>query len=110
MEIHQSSPPSFEGVESLNGLTGDVVLAAGSNISLTILGNTITIAAIGGLVLLTPTGDVNGVNTEFVFPSKPIYIVSDGAWYRENVGWTWDGGTMTATMIIPPNDDIWGFS
>lgn len=35
-------------VDSLNGLTGDVTLSAGSNITLTPVGNNITIAASGG--------------------------------------------------------------
>lgn len=37
------------GVSSLNGLTGAVILAAGSNITLTPSGNTITIASSGGI-------------------------------------------------------------
>lgn len=57
--------------------------------------------------LLTATGTVNGSNITFTFTQKPAYIVSDGASYRENIGWTWSG--LTATMIIPPNDDIFGF-
>jgi hypothetical protein len=63
----------------------------------------------GGFTLLTPTGTINSVNTAFVFTEQPTYIVSDGAWYRVNKGWTWDSGTLTATMTIPPNDDIYGF-
>lgn len=64
----------------------------------------------GGFLELDPSsGLVNGTNTQFVFSSKPTYIVSDHAWYKENVGWTWNTGTSTATMTIPPNDDIYGF-
>lgn len=37
-----------DGVSSLNTLTGDVVLAAGTNITITPSGNTLTIAASGG--------------------------------------------------------------
>lgn len=61
----------------------------------------------GGFTLLPATGAVNGINTAFTFTEQPDYIVSDGAWYRENIGWTWS--SPTATMIIPPNDDIFGF-
>lgn len=58
---------------------------------------------------LVATGTVDGSNTSFTFLEKPTYIVSDGAWYRENVGWSWNAGTLTATMFIAPNNDIWGF-
>lgn len=61
-----------------------------------------------GLTLLTATGTVNGSNTAFTFTTKPTYIVSDGAWYTENNGWTWSGST--ATMSVPPQSVIWGFS
>lgn len=61
-----------------------------------------------GLTLLTATGTVNGTNTDFTFTSKPTYIVSDGAWYTENNGWTWSGST--ATMNVAPQSVIWGFS
>src|ERR1700691_3741785 len=39
---------SADSVSSLNGLTGTVTLAAGANISLTPVGNTITVASTGG--------------------------------------------------------------
>ena len=50
MEIQQpyNLDPS-DYVASLNGLTGDVTLSAGTNITLTPAGNTITIASTGGL-------------------------------------------------------------
>lgn len=63
-----------------------------------------------GFTELTATGTVDGNNTAFTFTELPDYIVSDHAWYKENVGWTWNGGTLTATMTIPPSDDIWGFT
>lgn len=66
------------------------------------------------LTELTATGTVNGVNTAFVFASQPTYIVSDGVWYKttDNNGatqWSWDSGTTTATMIVPPTYSIYGF-
>lgn len=61
-----------------------------------------------GLTLLSATGTVNGTNADFTFTSKPTYIVADGAWYVENTGWTWSGNT--ATMTVPPQAAIWGFS
>lgn len=60
----------------------------------------------GGFTELPATGTVDGNNTSFTFTQKPTYIVSDHAWYKENKGWTWAGST--ATMTIPPNDDIYG--
>lgn len=62
-----------------------------------------------GFTLLPATGTVNGSNTSFTFTQQPTYIVSDHAWYRVNIGWTWNGGSLTATMSVPPADDIWGF-
>lgn len=43
-----SNPSSASGVSSFNTLTGAVVLAAGSNVTLTPVGNTITVASTGG--------------------------------------------------------------
>lgn len=64
----------------------------------------------GGFTLLPATGAINGVNQSFTFTEEPTYIVSDGLWYRENIGWTWNAGILTATMVVPPTADIWGFS
>lgn len=62
---------------------------------------------------LTATGSVNGVNASFTFTQLPTYIVSDHAWYAQTnsngtTNWTWVAGTLTATMTIPPTEDIWG--
>jgi len=83
----------------------------GSGVSGSTVGNDVTeaVSGGGGFTRINPTGSVNGSNTAFVFSQKPTYIVSDGAWYVENTGWTWDGGSSTATMTIPPNDTIYGF-
>ena|SRR5579863_4701637 len=63
--------------------------------------------------VLTATGVVNGINTQFMFTSEPTYIVSDGAWYpmndnNGNAQWSWSAGTLTATMAIPPSSIIFG--
>ena len=70
--------------------------------------------ASGSLAPLTATGTVNGVNTAFVFTEQPTYIVVDGLWYSrlDNNGvaqWTWNGGTLTATMVVAPTNSIFGF-
>ena len=61
-----------------------------------------------GFTLLPATGTINSINTTFTFTEQPDYIISDGAWYRVNKGWTWSGST--ATMTIPPSDDLYGFT
>ncbi|MFA6459610.1 MAG: hypothetical protein WCV79_04445 [Candidatus Paceibacterota bacterium] len=62
----------------------------------------------GGFTELPATGTVDGSNTVFTFTEKPTYIVLDHAVYKENMGWTWSVGTLTATMSLPPTDDIYG--
>lgn len=64
---------------------------------------------------LTATGTVNGVNTAFTFAQLPTYIVSDHAWYKQTnksgtTNWTWNAGTLTATLTIAPTEDIFGVS
>jgi len=64
MEIHQPASLSGSGVDSLNGLTGDITLAQGSNITITPSGNTLTIASTGGSSLTLQTnGTPNGSQT-----------------------------------------------
>lgn len=65
-----------------------------------------TTTTTGGVTELTATGTVDGANTTFTFTSKPTYVVSDGAKYKENNGWTWSG--LTATLTVPPQFSIWG--
>lgn len=53
-------PPSLggaNGVSSLNTLTGDITLAAGTGITITPSGNTLTIAATSGSAITALTGD-----------------------------------------------------
>lgn len=59
---------------------------------------------------LTATGTINSVNTAFTFIQKPTYIVMDGAYYKEGGGWTWDSGTLTATMSKAPDNTMWGIA
>ncbi len=46
------------------------------------------------------TSVINGVNKKFIFTTKPIILIIDGAIYRTQ-GWTWDG-TSVVTTTIPP--------
>lgn len=67
----------------------------------------------GGFTELPATGIVNGVNADFTFTEQPSYIIADGVWYKPTsvngvTYWTWNGGTLTATLISPPAFDIWG--
>lgn len=67
-------------------------------------------------LFLTATGDINDTNTQFTFTERPQAIVMNGSTYRDGstVGgmttWTWNGGTMTATMFAPvgTGGDIYG--
>lgn len=75
----------------------------------------VSFAGAGGFVELTATGTVNSVNTQFTFTQKPTYIVSDGVFYKQldnngNSQWSWNAGTLTATMLIPPNNSIFGIA
>jgi hypothetical protein len=58
--------------------------------------------------LLTATGVTDGVNNIYTFASKPTVIVADGASYRENKGWTWNAGTLAATLSVYPVYDVFG--
>ena len=73
MEIHQ--PASSDGAEvtSLNGLTGDIILAAGTNISLGTVGNTITInsTASSGLTVGT-TPIASGTSTRILYDNAGV--------------------------------------
>ncbi len=60
------------GVMSLNGLTGDVTLAAGPNITLSSLGNTITIAASGLAGPEGPTGPTGATGPTGPPPDRTV--------------------------------------
>ena len=58
----QTTAGGGSGVTSLNGLTNNVTLAAGSNITITPSGNTLTIASIAGSGILNQTTPQVGAN------------------------------------------------
>ena len=64
-----------------------------------------------GFTKLTASETPDGSNTIFTFAQKPTYIVSGGAWYEENSGWTWNSGALQATMDTPApsSQTFWGF-
>lgn len=65
-----------------------------------------------GFTELPATGTVDGANTVFTFSQTPSYIVSDHAWYKSTnkIGTTNWTGTTTVTMVIPPQEDIYGIA
>jgi len=55
----------------------------------------------------TPSGIVDGSNTSFTATHTPIYIISDGATYFENAGYTLSG--LNITMNVAPKAAPDGF-
>ena len=68
----------------------------------------------GGFTVLQPTETPDGSRKVFTFAAatgQPTFIVSDNATMQATtksgtVNWTWNAGTLQATMTIPPQDDI----
>lgn len=91
-------------------------LVAGSGVALTYSSaygrNDITISATGSgsFSILTATGTIDDSNKDFTFVSKPSFIVVNGASRIENTGWTWNAGTLTATLSNPvgTGGDLYG--
>lgn len=81
----QTTASGGSSVTSLNGLTGNVTLAAGSNITITPTGNTLTIASTGGI--LNQTTPQTGAN---------FNIDGNGT----------IGGTLTANKVQAANDSF----
>ena len=68
-----------------------------------------------GFTELAATGTVDGTNLAFTFTQQPSYIVVDGYWMKalDNNGgtqWSWNAGTSTVTLIIPPTNAIFGIA
>jgi len=81
--------------------SGVVVSASGNNVTATISGGA------GSFGILTATGTIDDVNQDFTFASRPKIIVMNGISYKDGdttggvSAWTWNGGTLTATMFAP---------
>lgn len=60
--------------------------------------------------ILVATGTVDDSNTAFTFVSLPQIIVVNGNSYRQNHGWSWNSGTLTATLdsAVGTGGDIYG--
>lgn len=77
-------------------------------------GSSTVTALPGGIQQLAATEIPNGIRTIFTFSTataKPSFVVSDNVWMRSttaagNTNWTWDAGLKQATLVIPPQDDI----
>lgn len=65
---------------------------------------TASLASSGGVTFETPSGDVDSTNVTYNVTQTPKYIISDGATYFENAGYTLAG--LTITMTVPPQSFI----
>lgn len=108
-QIDVNSKDALTGVSTLDGVTPVRVAVDPAT-------GAILVSSTGGgfsQFVLAATGTVNGVNTQFTFTQEPVYVVSDGAWYAAtdnngNTQWTWNSGTNTLTMVVPPVTSIFG--
>ncbi len=58
----------------------------------------------GSFLVLAATGTIDDSNTAFTFLQLPTVIVMNGGMYQQTGGiitWTWDAGTLTATLSSP---------
>ena len=107
MEIVQ---PHDEGVESINGLVGAITLAAGSNITLTPVGNTITIASSGsgGGNNFVYNEVVSGSGTTFTLANTPksglLTVFERGQKILPTTGYTIAGAVITTVDTLSAGD------
>ena len=68
-------------------------------------------AVSAGITILTTSSTIDDSNVAFVFASLPNVIVVNGLAYRQNHGWSWNSGTLTATLDNPvgTGGDIFGY-
>lgn len=104
-----SAMPAAGGVTSLNGMIGAVILAAGSNITLTPSGNTITISSTGGSTSpLTTKGDLytfTTVNARLGVGSDG-QILSADATQPTGLKWITASGTGSVTNVTSNDGSI----
>lgn len=114
--IQQYGGPSLLGVkangggaarvQSINFSTGFTVTPTGDGTNVDIT------ATSAGAEILTTASTIDDSNVSFVFVSKPTLININGTFYRETKGWSWNAGTLTATLdsAVGVNGDIYGLS
>lgn len=94
--VNATNIASGQVVKSLNGLTDNVILAAGANVTLATNGNTLQIAASGGggntYVTNVYTNGISFVPTIQVFRSSGTFIVPAGVTKIEVEIWGGGGG------------------
>lgn len=59
-----------------------------------------TIGSGGGVNIETPSGTINGSNTNFTVTNEPKYVVVNALTYFDGAGYSYSGGTIT--FDIPP--------
>lgn len=96
-----------DGVTSINGLTGDITLSPGTNITLDTVGNDITINATGGGVGSNPiTGEiVAGGPTTWTLANVPvdsIELIANGQVLLLTEDYTIVGDTVTTLASWTP--------
>lgn len=85
----------------------NIVGGAGVSVAYSLVNrqSTLTINASGGGVTVeTPSGTVNGTNTQFTPTAEPKWVVADGTTYYEGSGYTWDGTHIN--MAVAPSEFI----
>lgn len=103
----QGEQSTVTEIQALANLTA--LAASGSGEAIKKTGTTtFENASVGGsgsaLSILTATGTVNDSNMAFTFASQPTVLVINGGVYKTTGGvitWTWDSGTLTATLSSP---------
>ena len=111
--VTSSKIPSGTVVRSLNGLTDSVSLQAGNNVTITPSGNTLTIAAVNGIVAFNASSLGSDISSPGITLSKSVpagtYLVLFKV--HDLVDFDGDSQTVTCTMtnsagILPASDEI----
>lgn len=56
--------------------------------------------------LAVQSGTVDGSNTQFGFTKEPTFIIADGALHAVGDGWSWNGTSLIATLIVAPQSSL----
>ena len=98
------------GVASINGLTGAVIFAAGTGITLTPAGNTVTIAATGGsgaTVVASGTAALGVLGIATLSSAAPVTVAAAGVLSTDSIEWAFNAapgtgysGTATSGLFV----------